>query len=170
MHFGDQPAVIGLDVAKKLVVEASRDIIAKLVEIIKHDYVDNGYRGGREKDIQHFMGEAVDKEGKDSYRGTVSQIMEHGGFKIKYMIRDRESQPGVLEKFGGSVLGIPWDTSSDVILTKPAINLSRKVQNLREGSAIPPYCLKEMDESALTMPVMTSQIYGLYDPLVLLHR
>ena len=110
----------------------------------------------------------MDKGGEVSYQGTVSQIMERGGFMIKYMIRDGESQPGMLEKLWRSVLGIPWDTSSDSIVMRPAINLSRKVWNLREGSAITPNCLKEINEAALIMQVMTSQIYGLYDPLGLL--
>ena len=68
------------------------------------------YDGGCDKYVWHLMGEAVDKEVEISYRGTVSQVMEQGRFKIKYMIRDGEDWPGALKKFRGSVLGIPWDT------------------------------------------------------------
>ena len=36
----------------------------------------------------------------------LAEIMAHGGFNIKYMIRDGEERPEVLNQFGGAVLGI----------------------------------------------------------------
>ena len=45
MHFWDWPVAIGLNVAKKLVAEASRGMDPVVVEMIKCDYVDDGYGG-----------------------------------------------------------------------------------------------------------------------------
>ena len=43
MHFGDRPAAIGLDVAKRRVAEAGREIDSKAVDMIMRDYVDDGF-------------------------------------------------------------------------------------------------------------------------------
>ena len=48
---------------------------------------------------------------RPSYSGTVAKIMSQGGFKIKYMVRNGENRPETLELYGGSVLGLPWDTA-----------------------------------------------------------
>ena len=50
---------------------------------------------------------------RPSYSGTVAKIMSLGGFKVKYMIRNGENMPEILELYGGSVLGLPWDTAED---------------------------------------------------------
>ena len=60
------------------------------------------------------------------YTGTVAKIMSLGGFKIKYMIRNGEKRPELLELYGGSVLGLPWDASLDVICLSMNVNLSNK--------------------------------------------
>ena len=51
MHFGDKCAAIGLDVAKKKVARAGRDIDEAAVKMIKKDYVDDGFGGGTEEDV-----------------------------------------------------------------------------------------------------------------------
>ena len=95
----------------------------------------------------------------------VAQIMEQGSFCIKYMIRDKEARPKVLEKFGGSVLGIPWDTARDVISMKPVVNLSRKVLRIWDGPALKPKDVGQINDAVLTMRILYSQVYGIYDPL-----
>ena len=168
MHFGDKPAAIGLDVAKKLVAEAGRDIDEAAVEMIKRDYVDDGVGGGNEEDVDRLMGEKVDSDGRITYDGTVPRIMRKGGFQIKIMIKDCEKRQEVLEEFGGKVLGMPWDTTEDVIAMHPIINLSRKMQKIRTGPDISPETIDLINEAKLTKRILTSQIYGIYDPLGLL--
>ena len=59
MHFGDRPAAIGLDVAKRLVAEHCRHIDSEAVDMIRRDYVDDGFGGGTNEDVQRLMGEVV---------------------------------------------------------------------------------------------------------------
>ena len=67
---------------------------------------------------------------KPRYTGTVAQIMKLGGFKLKYMIRNGEKRPEILSLYGGSVLGLPWDTNQDVIKLFMKVNLSAKKQGV----------------------------------------
>ena len=53
------------------------------------------------------MGETIDPSGEITFQGTVPTIMAKGSFNIKYMVRDGEDQPEVLEQFEGAILGIP---------------------------------------------------------------
>ena len=95
--------------------------------------------------------------------------MVRDSFLIKYMIRDGEDCPQALDQFGGSVLGLPWDTQTDTIQMKQlTINLSKKTQKLQEVPAITPDRISEVDEAVLTLRMMTSQVYGIYNPLGLL--
>ena len=74
----------------------------------------------------------------------------------------------MLQHFGGSVLGIPWDTVKDEITMRPMVNLSQKQQKIRTGPAVTPENLHEIEDAKLTLRIVTSQIYGIYDPLGLL--
>ena len=67
MHFGDRPAAIGLEVAKNLVAESGRDIDSAAVDMIKRDYVDDGFCGGSEEDVVRLMGEVEDEDGNISF-------------------------------------------------------------------------------------------------------
>ena len=44
---------------------------------------------------------------RPSSSGTVAKIMSQGGFRVKYMVRNGENMPEILELYGGSVLGYP---------------------------------------------------------------
>ena len=72
----DRPAAIGLEVVKKLVAEGGRDIDGDAVDMIKRDYVDDGFGGGNDDDVRRLMGEVEKDDGTLEYRGTVAQIME----------------------------------------------------------------------------------------------
>ena len=56
MHFGDKCAAIGLDIVKKKVARAGKDINEATVLMIEHDYVDDGFGGGSNEDIVRLMG------------------------------------------------------------------------------------------------------------------
>ena len=94
--------------------------------MIERDYIDDGFGGGDEDVVDRLMGEVLLESGDDTepvieYRGTVPQIMEQGGFRIKHMIRDGETRPGVLRNFPGMALGLPWDTATDQIRMQPLL-------------------------------------------------
>ena len=75
MHLGDRPAAMALNVAKRMVAEAGWDIYPESVEMIEHDYVDDGYGRGCNDDVLHLMGETVDEHDVISYQGTIPLIM-----------------------------------------------------------------------------------------------
>ena len=167
MHFGDRPAAIGLDVAKKLVAEAGKEIDSEAVEMIKRDYVDDGFGGGTEATVDRLMGETI-IDGEVVCTGTVPQIMICGGFHIKYMIRDGETRPEVLEHYSGSVLGVPWDTAKDVIQMELEVNLSPKEQKQRTGEPVTVENLHLIHSVVLTRRIMLSQVHAIFDPAGLL--
>ena len=51
---------------------------------------------------------------------------------------------------------------------KPTLNLSKKIKKIRDGPALGPDDLDQIDSAVLTLRIITSQVYGIYDPLVLL--
>ena len=114
------------------------------------------------------MGEKKDPRGEIVFEGTVPTIMARGGFYIKYMVRDGEDRPKVLEQFGGAILGIPWHTQTNTIRMKLEVNLSEKVQKIRQGQAMMPVTMELLEETVLTRRIMLSQVYAIYNPLGLL--
>ena len=122
-------------------------------------------------DVDGGQADHVVREGEKSkvcYTGTVAQIMKLGGFKIKYMIRNGESRPEILDLYGGSVLGLPWDTQEDVISLTMEVNLSAKKQGVRSGGSLKPEDEGEIRDAVLTRRVLMSQVHAIFDPLGLL--
>ena len=174
MHFGDRCAAVGLEVAKGLIAEAGRHIDSEAVDMILRGYVDDGFGGGTEADVDRITGE-VSVESQDptqgeeiQFHGTVPRIMKAGGFTTKYMIRDGETRPELLEKFGGQVLGLRWNTGPDQIVMQTRINVSAKVKGARTGPDLTTETVGELDTAVLTLRVVTSQVYAIYDPLGLI--
>ena len=150
------------------VARAVKDINKAAVMLIEKDYVDDGFGGGPDKDVVRLMGEKIDPRGEITFEGTVPTIMARGGFYIKYMVRDGEDRPKVLEQFGGAILGIPWHTRTDTICMKLEVNLSMKVWKIRQGQAGTPVTMDLLEETTLTRRIMLLQVYAIYNPLGLL--
>ena len=105
---------------------------------------------------------------RPSYSGTVAKIMSQGGFRVKYMVRNGKNMPEILELYGGSVLGLPWDTAKDVIVINMHVNLSARKQGVRLGQNLRPEEEDHIKNAVLTRRVLMSQVHGIYDPLGLL--
>ena len=82
--------------------------------------------------------------------------MGRGGFKVKYMIRNGENRPEILDLCGGSVLGLPWDTREDVIRLTMDVNLSAKKQGVQTGESLQPGDEGEIMDAVLTRRVLMS--------------
>ena len=122
-------------------------------------------------DEKHNVAEEQEVPGahlRPTYSGTVTQIMSRGGFKVKYMVCNGEDRPEILELFGGSVLGLPWDTAKDAIVIKMVVNLSARKQGVRTGHDLHPGDEDLIKGAVLTRRVLMSQIHGIFDPLGLL--
>ena len=105
---------------------------------------------------------------RPNYSGTVAKIMSQGGFRVKYMVRNGENRPEILELYGGSVLGLPWDAAEDVIVIQMDVNLSARKQGVRIGQNLYPGDEDLIRDAVLTRRVLMSQIRGIFDPLGLL--
>ena len=138
--------------------------------MLKQGYVDDGIGGGSIATVNRLIGDkSYDEDtGRATYSGTVAQIMELGGFKLKYMIRNSESRPEVLQLYGGIVLGLPWDTRTDSINLHLGVNLSVKRHGIRDGDKLTVDTVHLLDTAVLTRRIMLSQVYSIYDPLGLL--
>ena len=51
---------------------------------------------------------------------------------------------------------------------KLEVNLSMKVQKIRQGQAVTPVTMELLEETTLTRRIMLSQVYTIYNPLGLL--
>ena len=165
MHFGDRCATTGLKVALNKVAEAGSHIDPAAAEMIKQGYVDDGIGGGSKEDVDRLIGEETWREGKPTYSGTVAEILQGGGFKMKVMVRDGEQRPEVTELLGGGVLGLPWKPDQDTIEMHFGVNLSAKVRGDRVGPELTPDTVDQIDCATLTRREVVSQVYSIFDPL-----
>ena len=168
MHFGDRCATSGLKVSLNKVAEAGCHIDPEAAEMIKQGYVDDGIGGGSKEDVDRLIGDETWREGKPTYSGTVAEILQLGGFKMKVMVRDGEKRPEVTELLGGGVLGLPWKPHQDTIVMHLGVNLSAKKKGARVGPELTPQTVEEIDSAILTRREVVSQVYSIYDPLGLL--
>ena len=76
----------------------------------------------------------------------------------------------MLENFSGAILGVPWQTETDTIRMKFAVNPSPRVKKVRTGAPLRPDQAAEIRSLSITRRMMLSQIYSIYDPLGLLSR
>ena len=115
VHFGDRPAACGLEVAKRLIAEAGADINPEAVEMLKKSYVNDIICGSDEDAVDRVIGNETWSDGVPSYDGTLQQIYDKASFRIKVMVRNKESCHKVIKLLGGGVLGLPWDPEHDLI-------------------------------------------------------
>ena len=57
MHFGDRPAMAGLEVAKHKVADLGANIDPLAAQMIKKGYVDDGAGGGSKEDVERLIGD-----------------------------------------------------------------------------------------------------------------
>ncbi len=61
-----------------------------------------------------------------SYSGTFPTILALVGLHPKFIVCSGETDPEVLEHFGGTVLGHEWRPEPDTLVFKLKVNLSSK--------------------------------------------
>ena len=168
MHFGDRPAMCGLEVAKHKTADLGTDIDPEAVVMIKRGYVDDGSGGGTKETVDRLMGNETEQDGSLQYDGTVAQIFSLGGFKLKVMVRDGETRQEIIDKLGGGVLGLPWRPAEDSIQFHLGVNLSAKKAKVRVGPELNLNTIHQLDQTVMTKRLLMSQVYTIYDPLGLM--
>ena len=165
MHFSDRPAACGLEVAKRLVADAGVSIDPKAVEMLKKSIFDDIICGGDEAAVDRMIGTETWSGGVQNYDGTLQQIYAKGSFRIKVMVRDKESCHKVIKLLEGGVLGLPWDPEHNLNPFHMGINLSQKKGKIRLG---PELCLEtigEINDTEMTRRMLVSQFYAIHDPM-----
>ena len=120
--FGDQLAALVLELVKNMAARKGQEIDAEAAELlIKSMYVDDLCGGGSWEQVLRFRGL---KNEDGTFSGTLSQILSAVGLKTKLIVTTGESDPEILEKFEGKVLGHGWDTREDKLAFKITVNLS----------------------------------------------
>ena len=71
--------------------------------------------GGSEKEVTKIIGVPFRGDNKFETNGTLTQILSHGSFRLKAIVRSGESDSDIIEKVGGSALGTIWNPTTDVI-------------------------------------------------------
>ena len=125
--------------------------------------VDNASGGGENETVNKMVGKVTLQDGKPRYDGVVAQILRLGGFEVKVMIRDGETNQDLISLLGGGVLGVPWNPELDQMTFKFSINLSTK--SAKEALILHPENLHLLEQEELTHRKVLSAIYSIYDPL-----
>ena len=164
--FGDKPASNALEHGKNKAADAGEHIDPVAAEKIRRDmYVDDGGSGGTTEEIDKMVGNVtVTEDGKFSYDGTVTQILDIVGFKIKLFVRSGETDPRVLEKLG-PVLGHQWNPTDDTIAFQTTVNLSKRNGASREKPDLTTKDLEMLRKLQFTRRKALQITAGLYDPM-----
>ena len=79
LQFGDKPAAIGLDMAKKLVAAVGEHIDPAAAAMIAKNYINDSCSGGTDADVLRLMGKTKDLEGNSFFQGMVPMRLQHKG-------------------------------------------------------------------------------------------
>ena len=166
MTFGDKVAACGLEVAKDKTREAAPVQLAQYKEMLKKgSYVDDASAGGSKAMVKELIGDVTKAPSGFQYDGVVSQVYGQGGFKVKIMVQSGEIDPDVLKKFGGTVLGLPWDPTRDVIPFHVGVNVSPRRCKFHIGPEVTPDTLHILDATKMTKRLALSALHSVYDPI-----
>ena len=165
--FGDRPSSCVLEICKDLTANAGESLDPEAARAIREDtYVDDGATGGDEETAQRLIGETFTAEdGSLAYTGTLSQIFERGGFRVKMIVRSGETNQRALEKMGGTVLGHKWDPTEDTFSFQPKVFLGKKGKNgAYAGPQLLPQNLARSNDFSWTKALVLSTVASIFDP------
>ena len=116
VSFGDKPAGVFLYIVIKRFARMHEDIDPEAARKIADDrYVDDITTCGSEKEVTKMIGVPFRRDNKFETNGTLTQILSHGSFRLKAIVRSGESDSDIIDKVGGSALGTIWNPTTDVI-------------------------------------------------------
>ena len=71
----------------------------------------------------------------------------------------------MVQKLGGEVLGIKWDTEADKFSIPLTVNVSRRRRGMTTGPDVTSMSVDAIDEAVMTRRIALSITMSLYDPL-----
>ena len=164
VSFGDVCAQCILECCLKQIGEAYKhwDIVAATM-ILLDRFVDDQPSGSDSKKIIDRLRGKILEDWQTT--GTLAAMYAMGGFVLKVIACSGDKDGPMVQKLGGSVLGIKWCTETDKFSIPLTVNISYR----RKGSPTGPD-LTESDKEMLEQAVLTRRIclsvtMSLYDPL-----
>ena len=99
MHFGDQPAAMGLEVAKEIAAEEGRSIDEDTASKMKKGgYVDDHIVGGSKEECAKMRGKCSIENGEYHYDGTIAKILAQVGMKPKVIVSNKDEDDIAISK------------------------------------------------------------------------
>ena len=80
--------------------------------------------------IEKLRGEILDTW---QTTGTLAQIMAKGGFSLKVVACSGDADGPMVQKLGGAVLGIPWNTETDKCWIPLTVNVTKRRAGMPTG-------------------------------------
>ena len=166
MHFGDQPAATGLEVAKEIAAEEGKVIDEDTASKMKKGgYVDDHIVGGTEEECAKMKGKCSIVNGEYFYDGTISRILDQVGMRPKVIVSNKDEDSDAIRKLGDAFLGYKWRIKEDVIVMNYNVNLSKKKHGVRAKPSIKIETIDELENTDLTRRIVTGVLASQYDPL-----
>ena len=99
-----------------------------------------------------------------SYSGTMRQILDKGGLKMKVIVSSGEEDEAVKDLIGNKVLGYSWDASKDVMAVKFVMHLNNKRgSKVRSSPALTKDTLGLLESSPITKRIGLGICNGILD-------
>ena len=132
VSFGDIAAQAILECCLQRVAKENKDVdwvAALIVEIDR--FVDDLPSGADERKVlEKLRGDILDNW---QTNGTLAQLMARGGFILKVVACSGDVDGPMVQKLGGAVLGVPWNTESDKCWIPLTVNVSRRRRGMTTG-------------------------------------
>ena len=164
VSFGDVAAQAILEVCLQKVAKENKSIDWVAALIIELDrFVDDLPSGSDEwAVIMRLRGEIL---ANWQTTGTLSQMFAKGGFLLKVVAATGDEDGPMTQKLGGSVLGIPWNTESDMMAIPLTVNISKRRRGIPTGPDVTMQTISSLEETPLSRRIVLSVTMSIYDPL-----
>ena len=164
VSFGDIAAQAILECCLQRVAKQNRDIDYVAALIIELDrFVDDLPSGSDEKAVlEKLRGKILDNW---QTTGTLAQIMAKGGFSLKVVACSGDEDGPMVQKLGGAVLGIPWNTETDKCWIPLTVNVTKRRAGMPTGPDVTLATIESLEGAVFTRRIVLSATMSLYDPL-----
>ena len=163
LSFGDRPAAALLEVVLTMCAEMFGELDTEAAwRVVRDRFVDDLHTGGSAEQVERFVG--VEKE-DGSFSGTIPQIFEAGGLRLKAVVRSHEPDGDRLAKLGSSLMGHGVSTERDELWVPIVFNFHKKKGRAPSGPDIcHATCKQELALITFTRRLALAAVSGLYDP------
>ena len=159
--FGDIPAANCLEIGRDLTAEEGSEIDPVAARKIKDDsYLDDNVGGGTAEEVKRMKGVRLPD---GTFTGTMRQILDKGGLKMKVIVSTGEPDEAVKHLIGNKVLGYSWNATDDSMAVKFVVHLSNKKRKVRTLPALTKETLGLLESTPLTKRICLGICNGFLD-------